>query len=108
MRALPRSFAISALVYGIALTVAATLFDGFRVEAVWLIVAVIVFMALSVALQRFIVSSFDRYVRSYTIIGGLVLTFVELLLTDLLVPAAGFDIDGGWTWAGVTAIVWAA
>jgi hypothetical protein len=107
-RPLALSLVLSAVAYGGALTLAAWLFDGFRVEAVWLIVAVIVFMALSVALRRFIVSSFDRYVRSYTIIGGLVLTFVELVLTDLLVPAAGFDIDGGWTWAGVTAIVWAA
>lgn len=107
-RPLALSLVLSAVAYGGALTLAAWLFDGFRVEAVWLVVAVIVFMALSVALRRYIVSSFDRYVRSYTIIGGLVLTFVELVLTDLLVPAAGFDIDGGWTWAGVTAIVWAA
>lgn len=107
-RPLALSLVLSAVAYGGALTFAAWLFDGFRVEAVWLVVAVIVFMALSVALRRYIVSSFDRYVRSYTIIGGLVLTFVELVLTDLLVPAAGFDIDGGWTWAGVTAIVWAA
>jgi len=107
-RPLALSLVLSAVAYGGALTLAAWLFDGFRVEAVWLVVAVTVFMALSVALRRYIVSSFDRYVRSYTIIGGLVLTFVELVLTDLLVPAAGFDIDGGWTWAGVTAIVWAA
>jgi hypothetical protein len=108
MRALPWSLAISALAYGTALTLAAWLFDGFRVEALWLIVAVVIYMGLSVAFQRVIVSTGDRYVRSYTIIGGLVLTFVELYLTDVLVPGAGFDIDGGWAWAGVTAFVWAA
>ena len=107
-RSLPLSLALSAVAYGIALTLAAWLFRGFHAEAVWLIVAVIVFMALSVALRRIIVSSVDRYVRSYTIIGGLALTFVELLLTDLLVPRTGFDIDGGSTWFGVTALVWAA
>lgn len=108
MRSLPWSLAISAVAYGIALTVAERLFDGFSAEPVWLIAAVLIFMAVSVALRRFIVSSFDRFVRSYTIIGGLVLTFVELWLTDLFVPRTGFDIDGGWTWAGVTALVWAA
>lgn len=108
MRSLPWSLAVSVLAYGIALTLAAQLFDGFRVEAVWLIAAVVIFMAVSVALRRLVISRVERYVRSYTIIGGLVLTFVELLLTDLLVPRAGFDIDGGWAWAGVTALVWAA
>jgi len=106
--ALPWSLALSAVAYGVALTLAAWLFDGFHVELVWLIVAVVVFMGLTVALRRIVVNTVDRFVRGYTIAGGLVLTFVALVLTDLLVPRAGFDIDGGWTWAGVTAIVWAA
>jgi hypothetical protein len=107
-RSLALSLALSAVVYGVALTLAASLFDGFRAEAGWLIAAVIVFMALTVSLRRMVVSTVDRFVRGYTIIGGLVLTFLALTLTDWLVPGAGFDIDGGWTWAGVTAIVWAA
>ena len=112
MRSLPRSLTLSlglsAVAYGVALTLAAWLFDGFRVELWWLIAAVVVFMALTVALRRIIVKTVDRFVRGYTIVGGLVLTFVALVLTDWLVPGAGFDIDGGWTWAGVTAVVWAA
>lgn len=108
MRSLPLSLLLSAVAYGVALTLAAWLFHDFRVEPVWLIAAVLIFMALSVALRRVLVSSVDRYVRSYTIIGGVVLTFVELWLTDLLVPAGGFDIDGGSTWFGVSALVWAA
>lgn len=108
MKSLTSSLAVSVLAYGTALTLAAWLFDDFRVEAVWLIAAVLIFMAVSVALRRLVVSRVERYVRSYTIIGGLALTLVELWLTDLLVPRGGFDIDGGWTWAGVTAIVWAA
>ncbi|MFL6089229.1 MAG: hypothetical protein ACJ71Z_03720 [Aeromicrobium sp.] len=108
MRSLPWSLALSAVVYGTALTLAAWLFDGFRVEALWLIAAVVIFMFLTVALRRFLLSTMNRLVRTYTLIGGLVLTFVALVLTDALVPGAGFDIDGGWTWAGVTAIVWAA
>ncbi len=112
MKSLPRSLALSlalsAVAYGVALTLAAWLFDGFRAELLWLIVAVVVFMGSNVALRRIVVNTVDRFVRGYTIAGGLVLTFVALVLTDLLVPRAGFDIDGGWTWAGVTAIVWAA
>lgn len=108
MRSLPWALLISVLAYGTALTLAAWIFDGFHVEPVWLMAAVIIFMAISVALRRLVVSRFDRYVRSYTIIGGLVVTFVELALTDFLVPRDGFDIDGGWTWAGVTTLVWAA
>lgn len=108
MRSLPWSLAVSAVAYGTALTLAALLFDGFRAELLWLIAAVIVFMVLTVALRRIVVHTVDRFVRGYTIVGGLILTFVALTLTDWLVPGGGFDIDGGWTWAGVTAIVWAA
>ncbi len=108
MRSLPWSFAVSAVAYGSALTLAALLFAGFRAELLWLIAAVIVFMVLTVALRRIVVNTVDRFVRGYTIVGGLILTFVALTLTDWLVPGGGFDIDGGWTWAGVTAIVWAA
>lgn len=108
MRSLPLSLALSAIVYGVALTLAAALFDGFRVEPWWLVASVVIFMALTVALRRLVLNTVDRFVRGYTIAGGLVLTFVALWLTDLLVPRGGFDIEGGWTWAGVTAIVWAA
>lgn len=108
MRSLPLSLGLSAVTYGGALTFAAWLFDGFRVEPWWLVAAVALFMFLTVALRRIILSTVDRFVRGYTMIGGLVLTFVALALTDRLVPGAGFDIDGGSTWFGVTAIVWAA
>ena len=58
--------------------------------------------------MRSCVGTVDRFVRGYTIVGGLVLTFVALWVTDLAVPRRGFAIDGNWTWIGVTAIVWAA
>jgi hypothetical protein len=102
------SLVISAVANTVALGVAAWLFDGFVAEAVWLIAAVVIFMVLTVALRRLVVSTVDRFVRGYTIVGGLGLTFVALWLTDLLVPAHGFDIDGRGTWVGVTALVWAA
>lgn len=107
-RSLALSFALSAIAYGAAFTLAAWLFDGFRVEPAWLIAAVVVFMALTVALRRVVVNTVDRFARGYTLIGSLVLTIVALVLTDWLVPRAGFDIDGGWTWVGVTWLVWTA
>jgi uncharacterized membrane protein YccC len=108
MRSLPWSLALSAFAYGTALTLAAWLFDGFRAEPLWLVASVVIFMFLTVALRRFLLSTMNRFVRGYTIIGGLLLTFVALYLTDVLVPGGGFDIDGGWAWAGVTGLVWAA
>jgi len=108
MRSLPLSLALSAFAYGTALTVAAWLFDSFRVEPLWMLAAVLIYMALTVALRRLIKATGNRFVRGYTIVGGLVLTFVALWLTDALVPRNGFDIEGGWTWVGVTALVWAA
>ena len=102
------SLTLSAVAYGSALTLAAWLFDGFRAEPLWLIAAVVVFMVSSVALRRVVVNTVDRFSRGYTIVGGLVLTYFALTVTDWLVPGGGFDIDGGWTWAGVTALVWAA
>lgn len=101
------SLAVSAVAYGTAFTLAAWVFDGFRVEPLWLVAAIAIFMALTVALRR-VLTTLNRSARGYTIVGGLLLTFVALWLTDLLVPRVGFDIDGAWAWVGVTGLVWAA
>jgi hypothetical protein len=103
-----KSVAISTAATAAALALAAWLFAGFDVELGWLVVAVVLFTALSVALREIVTATVDRFVRGYTIAGGLVLTFVALWVTDLAVPRRGFDIDGTWTWIGVTAMVWAA
>ena len=108
MKSLPFSLAIAAVANAVALGLAAWAFDGFVAEAVWLVAAVVIFMLLTVALRRIVVSTVGRMVRGYTLLGGLALTFAALWLTDLFVPARGFDIDGNGTWVGVTALVWAA
>jgi hypothetical protein len=99
---------ISCAASTVALALAAWLFDGFDVRFWWFVVAVVLFTALSVTLREVVTSTVDRFVRGYTILGGLVLTFVALWVTDLAVPKSGFDIEGTWTWVGVTALVWAA
>jgi hypothetical protein len=107
-RQLPLALAMSAVAYAIALGLAARIFDGFVAEAVWLVAAVVIFMVLTVALRRIVLATVERFVRVYTLVGGLALTFAALWLTDLFVPRDGFDIEGTWTWVGVTALVWAA
>jgi hypothetical protein len=108
MRPLLTSLAISAAANTFSLALAAWVFDGFDVEFWWLVLAVVLFTGLTVTMRELVLGTVDRFVRGYTIVGGLVLTFVALWFTDLAVPSRGFDIDGSWTWIGVTAIVWAA
>lgn len=108
MTALWKSAAISAAANAASLAFAAWVFDNFDVSFGWYVVAVILVTALIVALREVVISMVNRFVRGYTIVGGLVLTWLALLLTDLLVPHNGFDIDGVGTWIGVTLIVWAA
>lgn len=108
MRSLLTSLAIAGAANAVSLAAAAWLFDDFNLRFWWAVLSVVLFTALSVALGEVVLGLVDRFVRGYTIVGGLVLTFVALWFTDLAVPRRGFDIDGTWTWIGVTAIVWAA
>lgn len=108
MTKLLRSAAISAAANTVSLAFAAWVFDRFNIRFGWFVVAVVLFTVLTVALRGVVVSTVNRFARGYTIVGGLVLTFLALLLTDVVVPADGFAIDGWGTWLGVTLIVWAA
>ena len=108
MRSLLTSLAISAGANALSFSAAAWLFDGFDIRFWWLVVSVVLFTALTVSLREIVVGMAARFVRGYTIAGGLVLTYVALWVTDLAVPRHGFAIDGTWTWIAVTAIVWAA
>ena len=108
MNALAKSIAISALANTASLALAAGVFPDFDVRQTGYIFAVVLFTFFAVALKRFVGGMVNRFVRGYTVIGGLALTWLALSLTDLIVHERGFSIDGPWTWAGVTAIVWAA
>jgi len=108
MTALLKSVAISAAINAASLAIAAAIFDRFDMEFGWFVVAVVLFTALTVVLRGVVIGTVNRFVRGYTIAGGLVLTWLGLLLTDLVVPASGFAIEGIGTWIGVTLIVWAA
>ncbi|MEV7397251.1 hypothetical protein [Aeromicrobium sp. NPDC092404] len=108
MTALLKSVAISAAANAAALALAAWIFDRFTIELWWFVLAVVLFTALTVVLRGVVVSTVNRFARGYTIAGGLALTWLGLLLTDLVFPASGFGIEGVGTWIGVILIVWAA
>jgi hypothetical protein len=108
MTALLKSVAISAAANAASLALAAWIFDRFDIEFGWFVVAVVLFTALTVVLRGIVISTVNRFARGYTIAGGLVLTWLGLLLTDWVVPASGFAIEGVGTWIAVTLIVWAA
>lgn len=103
-----KSIAISAAANAVSLGFAAWIFDRFDIRFGWFLVAVVLFTALTVLLRGIVINTVNRFARGYTILGGLVLTFLGLLLTEVVVPESGFFIDGWGTWLGVTLIVWAA
>ena len=108
MTALLKSVAISAVANAFSLAFAAWIFDKFNIRFGWFLVAIALFTALTVLLRGIVVSTVNRFARGYTVLGGLVLTYLGLLLTDRVVPVKGFSIEGVGTWIGVTLIVWAA
>lgn len=98
----------AALANALSLGVAAWLLDGFTLTVGWWIAAVVLFTVLSVVLRTLALRLLGtRWLRVYTIAGGLALTAVALVLTDVIVPSPGFVIDGWATWAVATLIVWA-
>lgn len=108
MRSLPVSIALAALVNTLSLALAAWMFEHFTINLLGFVIAVVLFTGFSVALRLLLRRTRVRYVRAYTVTGGLLLTFVALQLTDLLSTHEGFGIDGLGTWLGVTVLVWAA
>jgi hypothetical protein len=108
MTAVWKSIAIAVVANAVSLGFAAWIFDGFDIRFGWFVVAIALFTVLTVVLRGIVVNTVNRFARGFTILGGLVLTFLGLLLTDVAVPEKGFYIDGWGTWIGVTLIVWAA
>ena len=108
MPSLIKSVAISAVANAASLAVAVWIFPHFEARVLGFVTAVVLFTFFSVTLKKLIGGVVNSFVRGYTVIGGLVLTWLALLLTDLVVNEHGFSIHGVGTWIGVTAIVWAA
>lgn len=98
----------AALANAVSLGLAAIVLPGFTLTVGWWVTAVVLFTVLSVVLRTLALRTGSRWLRVYTITGGLALTLVALALTDWIVPHEGFDIDGWVTWIVVTLVVWAA
>lgn len=107
MRPLLISVLTSALVNAVSLALAAWLF-GVSMNLGGFALAVVLFTVVWVGLRRLVQRGRVPYVRAYTVPGGLLLTWVALLLTDLVSSHEGFEIEGWGTWIGVTVVVWAA
>jgi uncharacterized membrane protein YvlD (DUF360 family) len=107
VRPLLISVLTSALVNAVSLGLAAWLF-GVSMSVGGFVLAVVLFTLVWVALRQLVRRGRVPYVRAYTVPGGLLLTFVALLLTDLVSTHQGFEIEGWGTWIGVTVVVWAA
>ena len=103
-----RSAAWAGAANALSLLVAAALFESFVVTAGWFVVAVVLFTILTVLLRGIVLALVKRFTRTYTIVGGLVLTCLALLITDGVTPDGGFSLRGWGTWLGVTLMVWAA
>jgi hypothetical protein len=108
MPALLKSVAISLAANAGSLALAAWIFSRFNIRFGWYVVAVVLVTLLIVSLREVMIATVNRFARGYTILGGLVLTWLALELTDWVVPHSGFSIEGWGTWIGVTVIVWAA
>lgn len=103
-----RSAALAAAANIVSIAFAAWVLPGFTIKLGWFAFAVVFFTILTLLLRGVVMNLVSRFTRASVIIGGLVLTYFGLLITDRATPDGGFAIDGWPTWLGVTAMVWAA
>ena len=100
------SFIVAAIAYGVTLVVANLVLEGMHIGWLWGLVAVALF-TVTITLLRPVVTRFlGKHVHGWTWVLGLVTVLGSLVVTTLLSPSSGFDIDGFWTWVWATLIVW--
>jgi len=97
---------LAVAVNGILLAVAALLFDEFELSFTGWIIGAALFTVFTVALRGVAASLARKYASGATFVGGLVLTWVGLLLTDVFTDSDRFDLEGARTWILTTLIVW--
>ncbi|MGA8850945.1 MAG: hypothetical protein WB508_04410 [Aeromicrobium sp.] len=103
-----RSAALAGAANALSLLVAAAVLDAFVITAGWFVFAVVLVTVLTLLLRGIVLALVSRFIRTYTIVGGLVLTYVALVITDGVTPEGGFSLHGWGTWLGVTVMVWSA
>jgi uncharacterized membrane protein YvlD (DUF360 family) len=90
----------------VALLVASLLLDGFDIDALAFPIVVIVFSLVGAVVQPFLESFVQRNVQAVAGVVGLLVTFVTLLVTEVL--SVGLDVSGVSAWVLGTLILWAA
>lgn len=98
--------ALAAAGNGILLLLAAILFDKFQLDFVGWLIGTVLFTVFTVALRGIATSLASKYASGFTWVGGLVLTWAGLLLTDILTSSDRFALEGFGTWIMATVIVW--
>lgn len=106
MEALVLRIGLAFLANAIALFLAALLLDDFEINALSFVVAVVLFTVASLLLRPIVGWVVLRHARPLIGIIGLVVTFVVLLVTDLL--SDGIEVSGAGTWILATVIIWLA
>jgi len=91
---------------GILFMVAALLFDKFSLSFTGWIIGTVLFTVFTVLLRGVMAALVRKYASGATFVGGLLLTWVALLLTDIFTNSSNFVLEGVGTWIFVTIIVW--
>jgi hypothetical protein len=91
----------------VAFVLADVLLDDFSVSyPLGLIIPVVLFTVATIALSPVVSAVMEKYATGASIIVGLVITFLALLITDLITD--DLTIEGVVTWVLATGIVWLA
>jgi len=97
--------ALAVIANGVLIAVAALIFDKFAMTFGGWILATAVMSIFTIGLKGLATRLASQYASQATWVGGLVLVFLALFLTDAL-----FDevyLEGGLTWILSTLIIWA-
>lgn len=100
------SFIVAAIAYGVTLVVANLVLEGMHIGWLWGLVAVALFTVTITLLRPVVTRLLGKHVHGWTWVLGLLTVLGSLVVTTLLSPSSGFDIDGFWTWVWATLIVW--
>lgn len=91
---------------GLLFMVAALLFDRFSLSFTGWIIGTVLFSVFTVLLRGTMAALARKYASGATFVGGLALTWVALLLTDVFTSAGEFTLDGIRTWVLTIIVVW--
>jgi len=91
---------------GVLFLIAALVFDKFSLSFTGWIIGTVLFTVFTVLLRGAATSLARKYASGATFLGGLVLTWVALILTDLFTSGDNFSLRGVGTWIFTVIIVW--